>query len=95
MLFLCRAVFWISVVAVFMPGDPAADAIVGSARATALTAADVAYDDSYQAVVDVCLASPDLCSSGANAIDDAQALAVAGLDALALVLTEDGAAASN
>lgn len=40
-------------------------------------------------------ASPDLCSSGANAIDDAQALAVAGLDALALVLTEDGAAASN
>ena len=86
MLFLCRAAFWITVVAVFLPGDPAADAVTASARSAAQTATEVAYEDSFRAVADVCLDRPDLCTAGVDAIDEAQDLAVAGLDALAMTL---------
>jgi hypothetical protein len=86
MMNLLRAAFWISVVAFFMPGDPTADALAGSARDAASTARDLAADNSFAAVAGVCFDSPELCSAGVSAVDDAQQVAVQGLDALAAVL---------
>ena len=94
MMFLCRAVFWIAVVAYFMPGDPAADRLTGEARAAVTLASTVADDGAFATVADVCLESPDLCSAGVNAIDDAQALAVQGLDALAAALNDEKTASN-
>lgn len=95
MMFCFRAVFWIAVVAFFMPGDPAADALAGTARSAAEKATAAAENGAYAAVADVCLDSPDLCTASVNAVDDVQALAVQGLDALASALDESDASASN
>jgi len=92
MITLIRAAFWIAVVAFFMPGDPAADALAGSAREMASAAKEATTADAYMAVATVCIDSPELCSAGVNAVDDAQMLAVQGLDALAAVLDQEDAA---
>lgn len=89
MLTLLRAAFWIAVVAYFMPGDPMADALTGSAREMTVSAAETTQDDMLGEVVALCTKDPDLCLSGARAVDDAQDLAVQGLDALAAALAED------
>lgn len=92
MITLIRAAFWIAVVAFFMPGDPAADALAGSAREAVAAAKDATAADAYMAVATVCIDSPQLCSASANAIDDAQMMAVRGLDALAAALDREDAA---
>ncbi len=89
MLNLFRAAFWISVVAFFLPGNPAADAVTRTASSAASTASSVAADETYQKVADVCLSNPDLCVAGMNAVDGAQDLAVQGLDALASAIAEE------
>lgn len=89
MINLLRAAFWISVVAFFMPGDPAADALTASARSAATTTRDLAAAQSFAEVADVCLDSPQLCSAGMNAVDTMQDAAVQGLDALAAVLSDE------
>jgi len=94
MMFLFRAFASIGLVAFFMPGDPAADALTHQAREAAHTVVTAAGDRTFQAVADVCFDSPELCSAGVNAIDDAQGLAVQGLDALAAALAEDDTASN-
>ncbi len=92
MVFLLRAGFWIAVVAFFMPGNQAADALTGHARQTAVQAASLAKADLYAEVADVCAGDPKLCMAGLDAVDGAQDLAVQGLNALAAVLDAQDAA---
>lgn len=94
MMFLLRSAFWIATVAFFLPGDPAADALTGSARTAVQTVTTAADDGAFAAVADVCMDSPDLCTAGVNAIDDAQDLAVQGLDALAATLNDEKTASN-
>lgn len=94
MFFLLRAAFWIGVVALFMPGDPAANAVVGSARDAMHGAARITHDETYAAVADVCFDSPELCAAGVDAVDQAQDLAVEGLSALAAVIDEEKSASN-
>lgn len=92
MVFLLRAGFWIAVVAFFMPGNKAADELTGHAREAAIEAVSLTQSDAYAEVASVCASDPQLCMAGLDAVDGAQDLAVAGLDALAAVLDEDEAA---
>ena len=94
MMFLLRAGFWIAVVAFFMPGNPAADALTGDVRNSAAQAASFARADIYAEIADVCAGDPRLCMAGLDAVDGAQDLAVQGLDALAAAL-DDRDAATN
>lgn len=89
MVFLLRAGFWIAVVAFFMPGNPAADALTGGARGAVAEAATMTQSDAFAAVADVCASDPRLCMAGLDAVDGAQDLAVAGLDALAAALNDE------
>ena len=89
MFFLIRAAFWIGVVALFLPSNPAASAVAGHERAAMQVASDVTKHGKYQAVVEVCSANADLCSAGVQAVDQTQDLAVQGLTALAAVIEED------
>lgn len=92
MVFLLRAGFWIAVVAFFMPGNKAADSLTGHARAAAAEAVDLTKGDAYAEVASLCADDPKLCMAGIDAVDGAQDMAVAGLDALAAALNEDDAA---
>lgn len=89
MVFLLRAAFWIGVVAFFMPGNEAADSLTGGARQAALQAASLTRSEVYAEVASVCAGDPKLCMAGLDAVDGAQDLAVAGLDALALVIESE------
>lgn len=89
MVFLLRAGFWIAVVAFFMPGNKAADSLTGGARQAAAEAVSLAQNDAFAEVARVCAGDPELCMAGLDAVDGAQDMAVAGLDALATMLDED------
>lgn len=95
MFFLARAAFWIGVVALFMPGDPAADAVAGEARSALEGAARIAQDETYTAVADICVDNIELCTATVDAVDGAQDLAVEGLTALAAAIDEDQAGAAT
>lgn len=92
MVFLLRAGFWIAVVAFFMPGNPAADALTGNVRQTAVQAASLAQSPAYAEVAAVCAGDPKLCMAGLDAVDGAQDLAVQGLNALAAALDAEDTA---
>jgi hypothetical protein len=88
MVFLLRAGFWIAVVAFFMPGNKAADSLTGQAREAAAQAVSLTQGDAYAQVASVCAGDPKLCMAGLDAIDGAQDMAVAGLNALAATLDD-------
>lgn len=94
MFVLLRAAFWIGVVALFMPSNPAASAVASHERAAMQVASDVSKHGKYEDVVEVCTANADLCSAGVQAVDQAQDLAVEGLTALAAVISEDKSASN-
>jgi len=91
MVFLLRAGFWIAVVAFFMPGNKAADSLTAPARQAAAQAVMLSQGDAYAEVASICADDPKLCIAGLDAVDGAQDMAVAGLDALAAVLDEEDA----
>lgn len=94
MMFLLRAAFWIGVVAFFMPGNQAADSLTGGARQAALQAASMTQSAAFVEVASVCAEDPRLCQAGLDAVDGAQDMVVAGLNALAAALDAEDARAN-